>query len=665
MRKNIFSVLMTLALVLIIIPVSTATAFASTEQRETEPNDYVQYANEINIDSGNSVCGTLKEYRDVDYYKFTLNKSSVVTVDAFLGWEKPGELQNGYVDAFLYDYNDLEHSISELSTEYNNSYGFSKGQEVWYLPKGTYILSVTVSLVEDGEPYKLSFQTEEHGAANEPNDYIGQATPLNLNEIYHEMLHYYYYYYKTSGGSNRVESFDKDIYKLATTKNENFYLNISDITGKDEFRGLEIHLLDAEGNKLELWEDKDYLYVKDGETITSLVSLPAGINYLSFEAERGGLYEFSVIKQLEATTNIATFLYGHNDISVNWTPVADAEGYHVYYKKTEEDAFVHWGDTTTTSIQMEDCVDGTGYCFKVVAYKTVNGVVYDGAETSSDYIYSLKQLEKATVTKANGASVKVFWSDISGESGYEIAKSKSKDKGYTVVKTVSSDVENAVVKTTWNKPFYYKVRAFKIENGEKIYGPWSSSVKYTRYLSAPTKVNATLSGEKAAKISWSKVAGASGYNVYYKKASAKKYTFLKRTTGKSIKKTGLASNVKYKFKVVPYYKSGSKRIETAESKTASVYILAKVQQPKVSKKSQNYVTVSWKNISGESGYQIARSTSATKNFKVVKSVGSSYKKVKISAKRKQTYYYKVRAYKYVDGKKVFGAWSKAKAFKLK
>ena len=37
----------------------------------------------------------------------------------------------------------------------------------------------------------------------------------------------------------------------------------------------------------------------------------------------------------------------------------------------------------------------------------------------------------------------------------------------------------------------------------------------------------------------------------------------------------------------------------------------------------------------------------------------------IAATKGKTYYYKVRAYKVVDGKKVYGPWSDVKSFKRK
>ncbi len=76
------------------------------------------------------------------------------------------------------------------------------------------------------------------------------------------------------------------------------------------------------------------------------------------------------------------------------------------------------------------------------------------------------------------------------------------------------------------------------------------------------------------------------------------------------------------------------------------------------------LTASWKKASGADGYQIQYAPN--KKFKkaksqTVKSTSVTLKKLK----KKTTYFVRVRAYKAVDGKKVFGKWSSVKKVKIK
>ncbi len=69
-------------------------------------------------------------------------------------------------------------------------------------------------------------------------------------------------------------------------------------------------------------------------------------------------------------------------------------------------------------------------------------------------------------------------------------------------------------------------------------------------------------------------------------------------------------------------------------------------------------------VSTADGYQIAYSTSKKFTSKTTKKVKTTKtKKVISSLKKNKTYYVKVRAYKLVDGKKVYGSWSTIKKVK--
>ena len=74
--------------------------------------------------------------------------------------------------------------------------------------------------------------------------------------------------------------------------------------------------------------------------------------------------------------------------------------------------------------------------------------------------------------------------------------------------------------------------------------------------------------------------------------------------------------------------------------------------------------ITWKKVSDADGYQVAYGTK--KNFKgakkkILNKTSLTVKKLK----KKKTYYVRVRAYKTVNGEKVFGAWSATKKVKIK
>ena len=203
-------------------------------------------------------------------------------------------------------------------------------------------------------------------------------------------------------------------------------------------------------------------------------------------------------------------------------------------------------------------------------------------------------------------------------------------------------------------------------------GPYSGRLQqdFTVKIGKPSGVKASLRASKTSgyddvKVSWKKVFGASSYRVYYKKASASSYKNYKKVSGGSVTSktiSGLSTGTKYQFKVVAYAPNGTKG---SFSSVKSATTLKKVAQKKVKKYSTSKVKLSWTNIEGETGYEISRSTKkdGTKVIATVKSTSAKSKTLKVP-KKGTRYYYKVRAYKLVNGVRVCGPWSDVKSYKL-
>ncbi len=293
-------------------------------------------------------------------------------------------------------------------------------------------------------------------------------------------------------------------------------------------------------------------------------------------------------------------------------------------------------------------------------------------QAAEDGLIAIADLPKAPESvKAvlSGAynTVKVTWSEVEGADGYLVSYKKAADETWSeaVATTATSYTQKGLAGFT---TYEFKVTPYVDKNGA-VYDEAQSKtveIKTRKDVKAPATVKATLSGgHDDVKVSWSKVKGADSYRVYYKKSTSTSYTLLTTTTKLSVTKKNLTDGVKYTFKVVPCYKDGNTTVTGFYSKTASVYTLKKLATPKVSKVNAKKVKVSWTNIYGESGYQISRSTKKT-GTNIVSTYSTTSGKTKtLSVTKGKKYYYKVRAYKTVDGKKIYGPWSNVKAYTLK
>lgn len=173
------------------------------------------------------------------------------------------------------------------------------------------------------------------------------------------------------------------------------------------------------------------------------------------------------------------------------------------------------------------------------------------------------------------------------------------------------------------------------------------------YAASLSKPSVTLSNASATsvKISWKKVRGAKKYNVMRSTKKTGGYKVVKTTSSLSYKNTGLKCGKTYYYKVKAV--SGSK-----SSVSAAKSIKAKPKKVSGLKASPSCtsISLSWSKSSGVSGYEVFRATSSKGKFSKIKTTSSvSYKNTSLSFGKKC--YYKVRAYKTVNGKKVYGSYS--------
>ncbi len=88
---------------------------------------------------------------------------------------------------------------------------------------------------------------------------------------------------------------------------------------------------------------------------------------------------------------------------------------------------------------------------------------------------------KISWVKPGKKQAKIKWNKISGVTGYEIYMSTSKNWKYSKIKTIKNAKTVTYTKTNLkkNKKYYFKVRAYKVKNGQKIYGDFSKVQKVT------------------------------------------------------------------------------------------------------------------------------------------------------------------------------------------
>ncbi|MDO5294304.1 MAG: fibronectin type III domain-containing protein, partial [bacterium] len=170
------------------------------------------------------------------------------------------------------------------------------------------------------------------------------------------------------------------------------------------------------------------------------------------------------------------------------------------------------------------------------------------------------------------------------------------------------------------------------------------------------------------KVSWKKLSGVTGYEVYMKTNNGqyKKVYTNKGASKVTYTRSGLKKGYRYSFKVRAYNKLNGKTAYGKMSSVASIRMpVTAPSSAKAKKDSKTSVKVSWSKVSDVTGYEVYMKTGSKSYSKVAtikKSNTCSYKKTKL--KKGTKYTFRVRAYKVVDGKKYYSGYKTTKQIRL-
>ena len=169
-------------------------------------------------------------------------------------------------------------------------------------------------------------------------------------------------------------------------------------------------------------------------------------------------------------------------------------------------------------------------------------------------------------------------------------------------------------------------------------------------------------------ISWDKIDNVTGYKVYRYDVKTESYKLIKTISDASTTSytnSKLTSATKYLYKVRSYKIVNNKTHNGDYSSSLAATTKPPTPTVKLTSPSTKKIKLTWTNISSRTtGYNIYMATSKNGTYK---NIGSTSKKsfTKGSLKKGKTYYFKVRAYRTIDGKKVYSSYSSIKSIKCK
>lgn len=244
---------------------------------------------------------------------------------------------------------------------------------------------------------------------------------------------------------------------------------------------------------------------------------------------------------------------GKTSGTISWKKVSQAAGYQVYRASSANGTYKNikklvGNAGTSCKLAIEY---GKTYYYRVRAYKN------DAA--TGKYMYSpyskgkpLASIKKSAIVSAgiNGkGNVVLKWSKVSGVSGYRLYRSAKGAKGsFAKVKDLkgSSAVTYTDKKPRLNQAYYYKIIPYIASGGKKYLGD-ASAAKQVYMLKKPA-LAVKKTGDASVRISWNKVSGAAGYQVYRATRINGTYKNIKKLVGNSAT-SYKTSGRKYYYKV--------------------------------------------------------------------------------------------------------------------
>lgn len=176
----------------------------------------------------------------------------------------------------------------------------------------------------------------------------------------------------------------------------------------------------------------------------------------------------------------------------------------------------------------------------------------------------------------------------------------------------------------------------------------TSSCRVRVVQKAPASVKAAILSGYRVRIRWTKVSGASKYTIYRSSSKNGVYKRIGTTSGNRFVDKKTACGKKYYYKVA----AGN-----AYSETVSIKVRPLAPKKLKTSPTKEKVQLKWKKNGKVSGYQIFRSFSRNGKYRKIGQTTKTAFADKNRKKRKK-YYYKIRAYRKIGKKTVYGSFTK-------
>ena len=209
-----------------------------------------------------------------------------------------------------------------------------------------------------------------------------------------------------------------------------------------------------------------------------------------------------------------------NFIDLTWEDVPGVDGYLLYKSKDNGKSYmpIKEAKAGNTLIYTDKAVGSNEvYFYYIRTYKKLENQVVHGNPSEIFKIYT--PLDSPSITNVKNVAyntLQVEWAIVNGASGYQVYRSEQADGEYTLVSDITDSMAMSYMDATCEcgKVYYYYIRVSQKTDHETIYGT-ASDIASGKTTPNKTILNGmTSDSDTKVTLTWGKVPGAQGYEVY-------------------------------------------------------------------------------------------------------------------------------------------------------
>ncbi len=246
-------------------------------------------------------------------------------------------------------------------------------------------------------------------------------------------------------------------------------------------------------------------------------------------------------------------------LRINWTKNANVDGYIVeMYQNGNWSRVAKITNNSTITYRKAGLKAGTAYKFRVKAYK-----MYGSTAVYSEYSSTVTARTNPSVmtgAKLGGRAadtLRINWTKNASADGYiiEMYQGNKWVRAGKITNNSTTTFRKSGLKAS--TVYKFRVRAYKMSGSTVLYGNYSATVTARTNPSVMKGVKIAGKAKDALRVNWTKNTSAQGYIVeMYKGGKWVRVAKITNSNTTTFRKSGLAKNTTYKFRVKAYYMSG-------------------------------------------------------------------------------------------------------------